>query len=712
MRILFQQLARGVTRPLGFLITLLCLHGATSADAQAPTNGLVGFWRMDEGSGATTANSAGSGIAGVLTNGPTWASSVHTRAINFDGVDDFVKVTDPNLGNQTAMTISMWMNARSAGGNETGGARILSKGDNPTSARYVVILGSDNSSIQFNAGFTTAAGLWKTPAGSVSMNTWHHVVLMYTHGNVTSVPRIFIDGVPQTLTSLAAPSGSPLADDPAFYIGSRGTNNNRVFDGLLDEVRLYNRELDPAEVIALRNAETVYTSFSDVTSLSFLPTNARILNPERGFYGWTELQHTDYSFLRASGRTLTRAYYRLDAYRSSPLPQSVLDQVAAAFQRARAAGVKIIVRFAYNFPPCVPPACPGEPDASTSQILSHLQQLRPVLIAGEDVISSMEAGFIGFWGEWHQSTTGADSPSGKQAVVDAVLAALPSSRMVAVRMPYDIRTFQGNTPIQAAEAFNGTNRTRIGSHQDCFLASDDDWGTWGVRYEHTNRTWVPSGYTRQQDKDYIRQNGLFSVVGGETCNLNQPRSDCATALAELEYLRFSNLNEDFEPNIIQNWKNQGCFDEIHRRLGYRYEILSGSHSNNVVPGGSLQLNLSVANRGWGALFNARPVFAVLVSGARRFTFPLTVDPRFWAPGSTSNIAQSFVLPNNIPSGIYTLGLWMPDQAASIRADSRFAIRAANQNVWSHSDGLNVLSTNVVVRDTLPPAAPDGFGITP
>ena len=61
--------------------------------------------------------------------------------------------------------------------------------------------------------------------------------------------------------------------------------------------------------------------------------------------------------------------------------------------------MKMIPRFAYNFGPT------GAPDASTDRILEHLEQLRPALVANQDVIAFVEAGFIGTWGEWHDSTS-------------------------------------------------------------------------------------------------------------------------------------------------------------------------------------------------------------------------------------------------------------------------------------------------------------------
>lgn len=207
-----------------------------------------------------------------------------------------------------------------------------------------------------------------------------------------------------------------------------------------------------------------------LTPVAFQATTAVFPNPDRGFYTWTDFNYLDFPGVRAQGYTLTRPYIRLDAYRNSPLPQALLDQLNAGFQEARRVGIKVIPRFTYNF-------AASDPDASQTQILLHLQQLAPVLAANEDVISLLEAGFIGAWGEWHHSTNGSDSPTAESAVANALMSAVPPGRMIAIRYPADLRRLQTTGPITAGEAFTGTFRARLGSHQDCFLASTNDWGT-------------------------------------------------------------------------------------------------------------------------------------------------------------------------------------------------------------------------------------------
>src|SRR6185503_20934424 len=108
----------------------------------------------------------------------------------------------------------------------------------------------------------------------------------------------------------------------------------------------------------------------------------------------------------------------------------MLDGLDSNFSDIRDAGVKAIIRFAYNEGPYPD----SEPDASKAMILRHIEQLTPLLQKNADIIAWLEAGFIGAWGEWHTSTHGLDNLIDKHDVLQALVAAVPN-RYVQVRYP-------------------------------------------------------------------------------------------------------------------------------------------------------------------------------------------------------------------------------------------------------------------------------------
>jgi len=181
----------------------------------------------------------------------------------------------------------------------------------------------------------------------------------------------------------------------------------------------------------------------------YAPVDGDVPNPERGFFrqftpfwlGTQRLPLDDLTLaaMRAEGLSVVRAYFVIDEFLTAPLSQTALDEIDAAFFAVRRAGLKIVPRFAYNFPTNAD--YQRARDAPLERVLGHIDQLTPVLIANADVIAFMEAGFVGAWGEWHSSANGlveADRSlnSRSEAILARLLAALPRTRMVALRYPF------------------------------------------------------------------------------------------------------------------------------------------------------------------------------------------------------------------------------------------------------------------------------------
>ena len=93
------------------------------------------------------------------------------------------------------------------------------------------------------------------------------------------------------------------------------------------------------------------------------------------------------------------------------------------------------------------------------------------------------------------------------------------------------------------------------------------------------------------------------------------------------------LNNGYKPQVLRKWKDQGCFDEIKRRMGARLQLVESCVSSMVQPGEALRLEFTMTNTGFAALYNARPVQIVLEprSTGERLTHTLGVDPRHWIP---------------------------------------------------------------------------------
>lgn len=429
------------------------------------------------------------------------------------------------------------------------------------------------------------------------------------------------------------------------------------------------------------NASSVNTTYSE--SFENFP------NPERGFYisdgpdANTPISVGKLQEARNQNMSLVRRIYLLSNFRDSPLSESFLSLVSNDLQRAREAGVKLIIRFAYNWEQ-------GEPDAPKDRIISHMEQLRPVLQENYDAIAYLHAGFIGAWGEWNRSTNDLLNTTDMQDILFKFLSVVPSERMVALRYPYYKKRIYDNTsPLNSSEAFNGSNRARTGAINDCFLASRDDGGTYLLSDDI------------EQQKNYLSQDNLYVVQGGETCNSDsraQPYIGCDNALNELSRMRWSALNSRFERGVLDTWKNQGCYGEIERRLGYRFTLVNSEITNIAKPGGSFSAKLNIKNVGWASPYNPRLLEIVLRSKETNQEYYLRVneDPRRWLPGETTTVNIEGGLPENIPLGEYDIFLNLPDRKFRMYNRPEYSIRLANVDVWEDSTGYNSLLRSIVV----------------
>jgi hypothetical protein len=115
--------------------------------------------------------------------------------------------------------------------------------------------GSFSNSLDFATaktayGTTPVNGEWLTAANTISTGAWYHVAVSYDNGSLANVPSLYINGVKMAITTSTTPSVTPPAYAGTNYIGNR-LDLARGWDGLIDDLRIYNRLLSDAEVQTL-----------------------------------------------------------------------------------------------------------------------------------------------------------------------------------------------------------------------------------------------------------------------------------------------------------------------------------------------------------------------------------------------------------------------------------------------------------------------------
>lgn len=415
-------------------------------------------------------------------------------------------------------------------------------------------------------------------------------------------------------------------------------------------------------------------------------TTDLVANPDRGMYHYTETHYrsdgSGYTPLDVNqlqrwrtneGVTMVYRVFYLEAFTTrDQLDATYLQAVRTDLASARAAGVRLVVRFAYSDSTSA--------DASPARVLGHIQQLAPVLNASADVISVLQAGFIGRWGEWYYSDSFAsnhDQPwqlsaadwTARGSVLQTLLSSTSPDIKVQVRYPAIAQRLLASSPVAV--------RNRVGIHDDCFLASDDDYGT----------------FSSVSDRAWLAEQTRTSPMGGETCAVNAPRSQWASAGTELSTYHWSFLNADYHPDVLGSWGAEGRA-EAARRLGYRLRLDSLTLPEKVNPGGTTALTLTLTNEGYAAPLRPRPARLILASPAGTHTVTLPLDVRTLAPGQHTNVTMSLTAPSL--EGTYALYLVLPDASSRLAADPAYAVRLANADTWNGSTGWNDLHQTLTV----------------
>jgi len=206
------------------------------------THGLVGYWRFDDGTGLNAVDSSGMGNNGTLTNGPAWTTGKVGGALSFDGTDDYVQKLIPvglSVGTQPR-TITAWIKPTLACLQQT----VTSAVKYGTGAELQNFLfGLNHTQI---ALFGHGSGDVITSV-SVASDVFSSIVVVYDGASL----RFYKNG--DLIYGPIAKTYNTIIDSNGLLIGV-GNGLLYPFNGLIDEVRIYNRALSAAEVLAQYNA--------------------------------------------------------------------------------------------------------------------------------------------------------------------------------------------------------------------------------------------------------------------------------------------------------------------------------------------------------------------------------------------------------------------------------------------------------------------------
>lgn len=440
--------------------------------------------------------------------------------------------------------------------------------------------------------------------------------------------------------------------------------------------------------------------------VTYTPDNTTVFkNPERGFteemsYG-VSASHPNVVKGSISDKwgenykmTLAVVLYNFKYFKDKDIADEVLTGFDEDMQVLREHGLKCVLRFAYT------ESEKDNVDAKPEWVKRHLEQLKPHLAKNADVIYVLEAGFVGVWGEWYYTANYGNKSqhmnANRNKVVDYLFENAPSDRFILFRYPMIKTEYLKDTkPLTAEEGFSGSVKARMGCHNDAFL---HDWGNMGT-YASDDEDDDP------KVREYIAKETLYVPNGGET------NIDDDDALAERRYTEapsemskyhWSFCGSSYALPVTKRWRESGIFDELNAHMGYRFMMINGEFSDKAAPTGKMNVTVRLVNAGYAPIYNERPVYLVLKGENKTYSLPLKADPRRWLPNyASSAINEQVTIPADMLEGTYHLYLHLPDKHASIAADSRYAVRLADENVWDEKTGWNDLGASVVISKEAP-----------
>ncbi len=243
-------------------VFILGLVGAGKAQEVDPN--LVAWWKLDEASGSTAADSAGI-YNGTLRGGPTWAKGIVDGALRFDGDNDCVEIGNYPVFNSPrgSFSVTLWANIGSwssdwmhsmIGNRSDGVGWCLRKFGSWWSTQYPAVYTHPTDALCFTTRGVGHAldGVEDTPTNTVPpLNEWIHIACIYD--NVNNKKYIYFNGVEDAAWDTNP--GTVTAATQKFYIGARANAGNTapeaLFLGMLDDVRFYNDVLTIKEITTL-----------------------------------------------------------------------------------------------------------------------------------------------------------------------------------------------------------------------------------------------------------------------------------------------------------------------------------------------------------------------------------------------------------------------------------------------------------------------------
>lgn len=361
-------------------------------------------------------------------------------------------------------------------------------------------------------------------------------------------------------------------------------------------------------------------------------------NPARGWYTIypffleKEPDFNELFWCLSKEETLALVIINIGAYREADLDEAALERLGRILDFFAKHSYDVILRITYDHEGN---ALEREP-FFFKQVLRHLNQLVPVVKEYIRTVFVWQGMLIGKWGEMHTSRFLSEDKM--KQLWNIMRTGLGGDVFLAVRRPSMWRMLHPEESGKEQPAVDTT-----GLFDDAMFGSQSHMGTFGTESKET--VGWDSLWCREEELAFEEQlcrsvpNGGEAVCGETYAQEFTPE----TTLAVLSRMHVTYLNQAYDENILQQWKQwsfQGgsFYDYVGQHLGYRFLVRSAA----VVPerkGEALQVEVAIENTGFACCYQEAEVILeqVLTSGEKK-TVVLATDIRTFGSGTVQPAA--------------------------------------------------------------------------
>jgi len=347
----------------------------------------------------------------------------------------------------------------------------------------------------------------------------------------------------------------------------------------------------------------------------------------------------------------------------------MLTNLSNQFERMYNASTSVIVRFAYD------PGYNGAKDKEPSieMMKKHISQLKDLFYKYQNIITAIECGMVGPWGEMHSSIIANQATYNE--LISSFLANTPNTIPILVRRPQFLYSYYGYN-INNINDLVLDSSNRIGVYNDGYLGSGNDLGTYN---------------NRELEVNWLSKVNKYLPYGGEVTIPNSTYNLLENCNEEMNLLGLSYLNEYWNDQVVKRWKEtkynldnelykeSSQFTYIRNHMGYRLVLNSVTFTtleNNC------NISFDIKNVGFGNLLKPKKYTLIFKNDFKLLEFEANMN-------TYNNLSFDIDISNLNDS--YDIYLKISD--GYVNNIPFHSIRLSN-NIWDQELYANKIITNI------------------